>query len=52
MSASRWFVSVMGIAAGFFAVISLAFEVTNLTAILGMVCSFCLGLLWGTSDEE
>lgn len=51
MSASRTFVSVLGIAAGVFAVISLGYELTNLTAILGMVCAFCLGLLWGTSED-
>lgn len=52
MSASRKFVSALGIAAGVFAVLSLAYEVTNLTAVLGMVCAFCLGLLWGTSEDE
>lgn len=52
MSASRTFISVLGIAAGVFAVVSLAYEVTNLTALLGMVSAFCLGLLWGTSEDD
>ena len=52
MSVSRVFVSVIGIAAGLFAVASLACGITNLTALLGMVCAFCLGLLWGTSEDD
>ena len=52
MSVSRVFVGVVGIAAGVFALLALACEVTNLTALLGMVCAFCLGLLWGTSEDE
>lgn len=52
MRASRVFVSVIGISAGVFAVVSFAYEATGLSEILGMVCAFCLGMLWGTDEEE
>lgn len=46
------FAGVIGIAAGIFAVLAFACEVTNLTAVLGMVAAFCLGLLWGSSEDN
>lgn len=46
MSRSRVYISLLGISAGVMALLALACEVPNLTAVLAAVAAFALGYLW------
>lgn len=46
MSRSRVYISILGISAGVMAIVAMAFEIPNITALLASAAAFALGYLW------